>query len=68
MLKQKINVIETITYIWRIRTGETLSISQDRFNIQGYKDRINTCFETLWFLQQNTNEFISREFEKNNCI
>lgn len=61
---KKIYVIETITYIWRIRTGETLSISQDRFNIQSYKDRTNTCFNTLRFLQNYTNDYISNEFEK----
>ena len=61
---KKINIIETITYIWRIRKGETISISQDRFNIQGYKDRINTCLNTLDFLRKNTDGQISKEFEK----
>lgn len=59
-----INVIEDVTYIWRIRNGETVSISQDRFNIQGYKDRINICLDTLSFLRDNTNDYISKEFEK----
>ncbi|OEL01084.1 hypothetical protein AST12_11075 [Staphylococcus succinus] len=61
---KKVNVIETITYIWRIRNGETISISQDRFNIQGYKDRINTCLNTLNFLRENTDSIVSKEFEK----
>lgn len=61
---KKINIIETITYIWRIRNGETISISQDRFNIKSYKDRINTCLSTLKFLQENADILVSKEFEK----
>lgn len=59
-----INVIESVTYIWRIRTGESISISQDRFNIQSFKDRINTCFDTLLFLHENVEMNIANEFEK----
>ncbi|WP_183117383.1 CDP-glycerol glycerophosphotransferase family protein [Brochothrix thermosphacta] len=61
---QTINIIENVTYIWRIRSGETISISQDRFNIQSYKDRIGTCLNTLDFLYKNTNKIIAKEFEK----
>ncbi|MEB6231489.1 CDP-glycerol glycerophosphotransferase family protein [Mammaliicoccus sciuri] len=60
----KINIIEDVTYIWRIRSGESISISQDRFNIQGYKDRLKTCFDTLSYLKENANSIIAREFEK----
>lgn len=59
-----INTIEDVTYFWRIRNGETVSITQDRFNIQGYKDRIKTCFDTLHFLLEETNEYLAKEFEK----
>jgi len=59
-----INTIEDVTYFWRIRNGETVSISQDRFNIQGYKDRIKICFDTLNFLLEETNEYLAKEFEK----
>lgn len=59
-----INTIEDVTYIWRIRTGESVSISQDRFNIKSYKDRLKACFDTLEYFKNNTNEFIQKEFEK----
>src|SRR5699024_9057471 len=59
-----INVIEDVTYIWRIRNGETVSISKDKCNIEGYKDSINICLDTLSFLRDNTNDYISKEFEK----
>jgi len=59
-----INIIEDITYIWRIRTGETISISQDRFNIQSYKDRLETCFNTLKEFRAYGNPEIADEFEK----
>src|SRR5699024_11615032 len=51
-------------YIWRIRTGETISISQDRFNIQSYKDRLETCFNTLKEFRAYGNPEIADEFEK----
>ncbi|MCD8879439.1 CDP-glycerol glycerophosphotransferase family protein [Staphylococcus kloosii] len=61
---RKINIIDTVTYIWRIRKGETISISQDRFNIQGYKDRISTCLDALNFLREHTDNEISKNFER----
>lgn len=60
----KINIVEDVTYIWRIRTGETISISQDRFNIQSYKDRLATCFDTLKEFKKYGNREIADEFEK----
>ncbi|MGO1632538.1 bifunctional glycosyltransferase/CDP-glycerol:glycerophosphate glycerophosphotransferase [Staphylococcus equorum] len=60
----KINTIEDVTYIWRIRTGETISISQDRFNIQSYKDRLKVCLDTLNYFKNNTKKNIQIEFEK----
>ena len=53
-----------MTYVWRIRTGESVSISQDRFNIQGYKDRVNTCLDTLSFLKEHASKKLCAEFEK----
>ena len=61
---QTINIIDDITYVWRIRTGENISISQDRFNIQNYKDRLKACFDTLKYFKNYTNKFIQKEFEK----
>ncbi|MFW0761878.1 CDP-glycerol glycerophosphotransferase family protein [Staphylococcus cohnii] len=61
---KKINVIDTVTYIWRIRNGETISISQDRFNIKSFKDRVDTCLNTLTFLRKNNDIEISKQFEK----
>ncbi|WP_436895096.1 CDP-glycerol glycerophosphotransferase family protein [Mammaliicoccus sciuri] len=61
---KKINIIEDVTYIWRIRTGESISISQDRFNIQSYKDRINTCIDTLSYFKKMSSKKISEAFEK----
>ncbi|GEP84536.1 teichoic acid biosynthesis protein [Staphylococcus piscifermentans] len=63
-LAKKINIIPTVTYVWRIRTGESVSISQDRFNIQGYKDRVNTCLDTLSFLKEHASKKLCAEFEK----
>jgi CDP-glycerol glycerophosphotransferase len=57
-------VIDTVTYIWRIRNGETISISQDRFNIKSFKDRVDTCLNTLTFLRKNNDIEISKQFEK----
>lgn len=44
---ESIDIINDPVYIWRIRDGETISISQNRRNIKGYRDRVNTLIDVL---------------------
>lgn len=60
----KINTIDDVTYVWRIRSGESISISQDRFNIQSYKDRLETCFDALNEFKTRASKELASEFEK----
>ena len=42
-----IDVIDSPVYIWRIRAGENISISQNRFNQQNFLDRLTVLYESL---------------------
>lgn len=44
---QSIDVIDSPVYIWRIRAGENISISQNRFNQQNFLDRLTVLYESL---------------------
>ncbi|REH84821.1 glycosyltransferase family 2 protein, partial [Staphylococcus felis] len=63
-LSTNISVVDQVSYIWRIRSGENVSITQNRLNIQGYKDRLNTVLKTLNFLREHCEEVVANEFEK----